>query len=141
MFTYAATCPRRRGSARKAMCIRTSRLVIAVICGLTVSGCSRIGLCTEDQIDMVVSPSGRYQMEIIGKDCVGSSPVQEVFLRRAQGVMKGRTAVAIFDASNPDKPVRLSVRWRGESYLVINARGAKVWYFQPHWHDVRITER
>ncbi|MGN6364834.1 hypothetical protein [Asticcacaulis taihuensis] len=118
-----------------------SRPVIIAVCGLILSGCNRLGLCTEDHVNMILSPSGRYQVEIVSKDCVGSSPVQEVFLRRARGVMKGRTAVAIFDASNPDKPVHLSVSWRDERHLMITARGAKVWAFQPNWHDVWIMER
>ncbi len=123
------------------MCIATLRLVAAVICGLILSGCTRVGLCTEDHVDTILSPTGRYQVDIVSKDCVGSSPVQEVFLRRVQGMMNSRTAVAIFDASNPDKPVRLSVRWRDERHLVISARGARIWSFQPNWRDVRIMER
>ncbi len=123
------------------MCIGTSRLLTIAICGLILSGCNRLGLCTEDHVDVVVSPTGRYQVEIVSKDCVGASPVQEVLLRRTQGMMKGRTAVAVFDASNADKPVHLSVRWRDERHLMITARGAKVWSFQPNWHDVRVMER
>ena len=119
----------------------TSRLVIIAVCGLILPGCNRLGLCTEDHIDTILSPAGRYRVEIVSKDCVGSSPVQEVFLRRVQGAMNGRTAVAVFDASNPDKPVHLSVSWQDEGHLMITARGAKVWSFQPNWRDVRIMER
>ncbi len=123
------------------MCTGTSRLLTIVTCGLILSGCNRLGLCTEEHVDMIMSPTGRYQVEIVSKDCVGASPVQEVSLRRVQGLMNGRTAVAVFDASNADKPVHLSVRWRDERHLMITARGAKVWSFQPNWHDVRVMER
>jgi len=119
----------------------TFRLFIAVICGLILSGCNRLGLCTEADVDVIVSPSGRYQAEIVNRDCVGSSPVQEVLLRRTQGLLTGHTAVAIFDASNAGKPVRLTVRWQDDRHLVITARGARVWSFQPNWHDVRVMER
>jgi hypothetical protein len=123
------------------MCTGTSRFVIIAVCGLTLSGCNRLGLCTEDHVDMIMSQTDRYQVEIVSKDCVGTSPVQEVLLRRTQGLMSGRTAVAVFDASNPDKPVNLSVKWQDERHLIITAGGAKVWSFQPNWHDVRIMER
>ena len=131
----------RAGNDAKPMFAQVSRFILIACSSLILSGCNRIGLCTEEHVDTIVSPAGRYQVDIISKDCVGASPVQEVFLRRVQGVMKGRTAVAIFDASNPDKPVHLSVRWRDERNLLITARGAKVWSFHPNWHDVRIMER
>ena len=117
------------------------RLVIISVCGLILSGCNRLGLCSEEHLDTIASPTGDYQAEIISKDCMAASPVQEVFLRRTQGMMNGRTAVAVFDASNPDKPVDLSVRWRGEHRIVITAHGAKVWSFQPNWRDVRVMEQ
>lgn len=129
------------GDARKAMCTGTSKLVIIAACGLILPGCNRMGLCTEDHIEVIESPTSRYQAEIVNKDCVGTSPVQEVLLRRTQGLMSGRTAVAVFDASNADKPVKLTVKWHDERHLVITARGARVWSFQPNWHDVRIMER
>jgi hypothetical protein len=123
------------------MCTGTSRLLTIAICGLILSGCNRLGLCTEEHIDTIGSPTGHYQAEIVSKDCVGTSPVQEVFLRRTQGVMKGRTAVAVFDASSSQKTSNLAVKWHGEHRIVITAHGAKVWSFQPNWHDVRVMER
>ena len=129
------------GDARKAMCTGMSKLVIIAVCGLTLPGCNRMGLCTEDHVEMIESPTGRYQAEVVSKDCVGASPVQEVLLRRTQGLMSGQTAVAVFDASNADKPVKLTIKWQDERHLVITARGARVWSFQPNWHDVRIMER
>lgn len=125
------------------MRILTPRLVIIAVplCGLILPGCNRLGLCTEAHVDTIASPAGRYQAEIVNKDCLGASPVQEVLLRRTQGMLKGGTAVAVFDASNPDRPVRLSVRWQDERHLTVTAHGARVWSFQPNWRDVRIRER
>lgn len=62
-------------------------------------------------------------------------------MRRTQGFLNGATAVAVFDAGNPEKLPDLSVRWRGEHRIVITAHDAKVWYFQPNWHDVRVMKR
>lgn len=119
----------------------TSRLIIIALWSLSLSGCNHLGLCSEEHIDTIASPTGHYEAEVVNKACVGASPVQEVFLRRAEGLMNGRTAVAIFDASNSEKPVDLTVKWRGEHRIVITAHGAKVWSFQPNWHDVRVMER
>ncbi|MGN6208104.1 hypothetical protein [Asticcacaulis sp.] len=117
------------------------RFILIAGSSLILSGCNHIGLCTEEQVDTIDSPTGHYQAEVINKDCVWGSPVQEVFLRRTEGLMNGRTAVAIFDSSNPHKPVDLAVKWRGEHRIVITAHGAKVWSFQPNWRDVRVMER
>lgn len=120
------------------MCRRTISLVIL---GLSLTGCTRLGVCTKDQLSSVNSPTGRYSVEIVAKDCVGLSAVREVVLRRNTGILKGGTSVAVFDDSNSDRPANISVGWRGDRRILIQAHGAKVWAFQPNWRDVRVTER
>jgi hypothetical protein len=118
-----------------------ARLLIFAGCGFGLTGCNHLGLCTEDHINSVNSPTGRYQVEIVSRKCVGSSAVQKVLMRRTKGLLNGATAVAVFDAADPEKLNDLSVRWRGERRIVITAHEAKVWYFQPNWHDVRVMKR
>jgi hypothetical protein len=118
-----------------------ARLLIFIGCSSGLTGCNHLGLCSEDHIDSVRSPTGRYQVEIISRKCVGSSAVQKVLMRRTQGFLNGATAVAVFDAADPEKLKDLSVRWRGERRIVITAHEAKIWYFQPNWHDVRVMKR
>jgi len=119
----------------------TARFALITICGLTLSGCNRLGLCTEEALDSVESPTGRYSAEIVSKDCAGSSAVVEVILLKTEARFSGKTAVAVFDDANPDRPADISVVWRGERRIVITAHGAKVWSFQPNWHEVRVMER
>lgn len=118
-----------------------ARLTIVALCGLCLTGCSRLGLCTEAAVDSIESPTGRYNAEIVSKDCAGSSAVVEVVLLKTDARFDGRTAVAVFDAANPDRPANIHVSWRGEEKIIISAHGAKVWSFQPNWHGVRVMER
>ncbi|ESQ83341.1 hypothetical protein AEAC466_13915 [Asticcacaulis sp. AC466] len=124
------------------MGVRTSCLII-LTAGLTLSltGCNRLGLCHEEHLKTIASPTGRYTVDIVAKTCVGSSAVKEVVLRRNEGLMKGGRTVATFDDAHPDRPADISVGWRGDRRIVIAAHGAKIWSFQPNWRDVRIMER
>ncbi|MFT4075181.1 MAG: hypothetical protein QM647_06575 [Asticcacaulis sp.] len=120
-----------------------STVRFTLIAGLAAGlcGCNHLGLCSEDHLKEVKSPTGHYQAEIVQRKCIGSAAVQKVLMRRTQGFLNGATAVAVFDAAEPERLSDLSVRWRGEHRIVITANDAKVWYFQPNWRDVRVMKR
>lgn len=116
-------------------------LLIVAGAGFGLAGCNHLGLCSEDRLKEIRSPTGHYQAEIVQRKCIGSSAVQKVLMRRTQGFLTGATAVAVFDATDPAHLSDISVRWRGEHRIVITAHEAKIWYFQPNWHDVRVMKR
>jgi hypothetical protein len=130
-----------RAGTRARMNTFLTRFLIFAGCALGLSGCNHLGLCSEAHIDDIGSPTGRYQAEIVTRKCIGSSAVEKVLLRRTEGFLNGATAVAVFDAHDPEKIEDLSVRWRGERRIVITAHDAKIWYFQPNWRDVRVMKR
>ncbi len=108
---------------------------------LAMSGCSELGMCSKESLFAIDSPDGRYRVEVVSADCVGTSRARWVVMKKLSGALHDSKSVAIFDDSNPDVDLKISVKWVGSDRMIIHTHGAKVWSFQPNWHDVKIMEK
>ena len=121
--------------------MQTSVTFAAILPVLMLGGCGEVGMCSKTSLDSHDSPTGRYSVEIVSADCVGTSKAKWVVLHKLDGAFRGSKAVAVFDDSDPDADVAVSARWLSDRMVVIHAHGAKVWSFQPNWHDVRVVDK
>jgi len=125
------------------MCVRVVTcfvLALTLALALPLGGCSHLGLCSKDVLSSDESPDGRYSLEIVSSKCMGTTKSREVVMRKLSGWRDSRP-VAVFDDSRPDVELRINAVWNGNDQVVIHAHGAKLWSFQPGWHDVRIIEK
>lgn len=122
------------------MCVRVVTLAFA-LAALCMGGCSRVGLCTKDVLSSDESPDGRYSVEVVSSKCFGATKAREVVMHKLTGAWHDSRPVAIFDDSDEDMEVRVNAAWDGDTQVVVHGHGAKLWSFQPGWHDVRIIEK
>ena len=125
----------------EAMRYNVLRLTVFATLVLALSGCSELGMCSKESLFAIDSPDGRYQVEVVSADCVGTSKARWVVMKKLAGAFHDSKSVAIFDDSDPDIDLEISVKWVGSDRMVIHTHGAKVWSFQPNWHDVKIMEK
>ncbi len=116
------------------------RALFVLMITVAAAGLAGCGLCTEETVSESGSPGGLYNAAIISSDCVGTSKSREVVLHNLGG-FKDSKAVAFFDDSDGDNPADVTIRWQMDSKLIIHGHGARVWSFQPNWHDVQVEER
>jgi len=122
------------------MCLRVVHLCL-ISAVLLSGGCSEVGLCNKDVLASDESPDGRYSVEVVSAKCFGTSRSREVVMHKLSGALHDSRPVAVFDDSDPDAEVRVNAVWSGSEQVIIHAHGARLWSFQPGWHDVRITEK
>jgi len=115
------------------------KIVHIIFAAAFLAGCSQVGLCTKTSTASLLSPSGRYQVELISADCVGAPKAKWVVLHNLDGWLKGQKIVAIFGDDGADSSV--DVKWIDDKHLAIRAQNAKAWSFQPNWHDVSIIDQ
>ena len=116
-------------------------LAIVAIMALGFSGCSELGMCKKNSLFALDSPDGRYRVEVVSADCVGTSRARWVVMKTLDGAFHDSKSVAIYDDSDPDLDLKITVKWVGNDHMIIHTHGAKVWSFQPNWHDVKIMEK
>ena len=116
-------------------------LTVVSLGALGLAGCSELGMCSKESLSTVDSPDGRYSVELVSADCVGTSKARWVVMKKLAGAFHDSKSVAIFDDSDPDVDLKISVRWVESDKVIIHTHGAKVWSFQPNWHDVKIMEK
>ena len=124
-----------------AMRYNVIRLTVLATAALILSGCSELGMCSKESLSSVDSPDGRYSVALVSADCVGTSKARWVVMKKLAGAFHDSKSVAIFDDSDPDAKLKISVKWEGNDKMIIHTHGAKVWSFQPNWHDVKIMEK
>lgn len=123
------------------MCNTVVGLTVVLMAALSLAGCSELGMCSKEILSEVDSPDGRYSVELVSAKCVGTSKARWVVMKKLAGAFHDSKSVAIFDDSDPDIDLKISVKWVGNDSMIIHTHGAKVWSFQPNWHDVKIMEK
>ena len=102
-------------------------------------GCSELGMCKQESLSSRDSPSGRYSVEVVSADCVGTSKAKWVVVHQLEGGLKGSKTVAVFDDSDPDDEAQISVRWEDDTHLAIRTHGARPWSFVSGMSAPRAT--
>ena len=121
--------------------MKTLVLSGVALLALTLPACSELGMCKQDSVTSLDSPTGRYSAEVVSADCVGTSKAKWVVMHQLEGTFKGTKTVAVFDDSDPDNAADIRVGWEDDEHLDIRAHGAKPWSFSPFWHGITVVDR